>query len=166
MYLWRPSALAITDPEQMLYSGGFFSDADRATMTQVRKASGKQLAAQTFVFEDKRLPEMLFRYRARNFPQTLNGDEREQWKEFCSQRLTDQAAGASVVVDDFRQRLRHLRRAARYRRRTHGHFAHLAAYADALLQICALVNAITPQTEFDFVASRAAPTPDKFWRSG
>ena len=96
------------DPEQMLYSGGFFSNADRATMNRVRAASGKQLAAQTFVFEDKRLPEILFRYRARNFPETLNADEQADWKEFCELRLTNKFAGASIVLDEYRDKLQQL----------------------------------------------------------
>ena len=103
-----PERAPITDPEQMLYSGGFFGNADRATMNRVRTASGKQLAAQTFVFEDKRLPEMLFRYRARNFPDTLRADEQADWKEFCELRLTNKYAGASIVFDEYRSQLQQL----------------------------------------------------------
>jgi exodeoxyribonuclease I len=125
---------AITDPEQMLYSGGFFSDADRTTMTQVRKASGKQLATQTFVFEDKRLPEILFRYRARNFPQTLTADEREQWREFCVQRLTDSSAGAGMVLDTYRAQLEVLQAAAPDDARRQKILQQLSAYADVLVQ--------------------------------
>jgi exodeoxyribonuclease-1 len=29
------------------------------------------------------LPELLFRYRARNFPGSLSTDERDQWREHC-----------------------------------------------------------------------------------
>ena len=59
---------SITDPDRMLYSGGFFSDADKRIMEQVRDSSPDELREQAFPFEDARLPEMLFRYRARNFP--------------------------------------------------------------------------------------------------
>jgi exodeoxyribonuclease-1 len=131
-----PERIAITDPEQMLYSGGFFSDADRATMTQVRKASGKQLAVQTFVFEDKRLPEILFRYRARNFPQTLTGDEQEQWREFCVQRLTDPVAGAGIVVDVYRERLAALQAESPNDGKRSALLQQLSAHADALLAKC------------------------------
>jgi exodeoxyribonuclease-1 len=128
-----PERAALTDPEQMLYSGGFFSDADRATMTQVRKASAKQLATQTFAFEDKRLPEILFRYRARNFPQTLNSDERDQWKEFCLQRLTDPKAGAGIVIDTYRQQLEALSKVVPDDERRQQILQQLAEYADELL---------------------------------
>src|SRR5690606_20464323 len=103
-----PTRAELTDPEQMLYSGGFFSNGDRATMARVRSASGPQLASQNFIFEDRRLPEMLFRYRARNCPQTLNADEMEQWREFCLQRLTDPAAGGAITLDDYRRRIEEL----------------------------------------------------------
>ncbi|GIR14560.1 MAG: hypothetical protein CM15mP25_3150 [Gammaproteobacteria bacterium] len=36
-----------------------------------------------FSFADQRLPEMLFRYRARNFPDTLSDEEAAQWREHC-----------------------------------------------------------------------------------
>jgi exodeoxyribonuclease-1 len=92
----------------MLYSGGFFSAADRLAMQSVSRADGDALAHHTFIFEDRRLPELLWRYRARNFPETLSADEREDWREFCHRRLTDPAAGAGIVLGAYRQRLMEL----------------------------------------------------------
>jgi exodeoxyribonuclease-1 len=133
-----PERAPVVDPEQMLYSGGFFSEADRATMTQVRKASGKQLASETFVFEDERLPKILFRYRARNFPQSLTADEQAEWKEFCAQRLTDPTAGASVVVGDYRLQLETLMTTERDNPQRMQVLRELAAHADALLAASAV----------------------------
>ncbi len=82
-----------TDPDLMLYSGGFFGDRDRKAMEQVRALSPGELATSTIAFEDKRLPEMLFRYRARNYPDTLSADERAEWEEFRFQRITEPDAG-------------------------------------------------------------------------
>ena len=62
----------ITDPDRMLYSGGFFSHNDKRVMDQVRESSPEELPSTTFPFEDSRLPEMLFRYRARNYPESLS----------------------------------------------------------------------------------------------
>ena len=89
------------DPDVMLYSGGFFSDADRDTMNQVRRCNPDELASQTFSFADNRLDEMLFRYRARNYPDSLNESEFEQWEEFRYQRLTDPEAGSGLVMKDY-----------------------------------------------------------------
>ncbi len=99
---------AITDPDRMLYSGGFFSDADRRSMDRARAASAAELAQESFVFEDTRLPEMLFRYRARNFPDSLNYAERAQWEEQRFQYLTDPEAGASITLDEFQATIEQL----------------------------------------------------------
>lgn len=98
-----------TDPEQMLYSGGFFSAGDRKLMQRVAAASGDQLRDESFPFEDQRLPELLLRYRARNFPQSLTEMERAQWEEFRFQRLTEAEAGASLCLDEYFARIDALR---------------------------------------------------------
>lgn len=98
----------VTDPDVALYSGGFFSDADRHTMTRLHSMSADSLGQDALFFEDARLPELLFRYRARNYPHTLGHDERERWREFCRERLTTAAAG-SLSLDAYRQRIGELR---------------------------------------------------------
>lgn len=92
-----------SDPEQMLYSGGFFSANDKQVMSEVRAANEQQLKDQRFYFEDKRLDEMLFRYRARHFPDTLDEQEVGLWEEYRFERLTNPDAGASIVMDDFHE---------------------------------------------------------------
>ena len=57
------------DPEQQLYDG-FLGDRDRRLCEQVRTAEPEQLARDEWPFDDERLPELLFRYRARNFAET------------------------------------------------------------------------------------------------
>ncbi len=89
-----------SDPERMLY-GGFVPDADRRLMERVRACSARQLAAESFPFEDPRLPELLFRYRARNFPDSLSTEESARWEEFRFQRLTDPEAGASICLEAY-----------------------------------------------------------------
>ena len=92
----------------MLYNGGFFSPADRQRMDQVRKTPIEQLAQLHLGFDDRRLNEMLFRYRARNYPHTLSAEEQEIWEEYRIARITDPAAGASIVIDDYDQQLNRL----------------------------------------------------------
>lgn len=96
------------DPEQMLYSGGFFDEQDKRLMQKVRSTAAEDLATIEFPFKDPRLTELLFRYRARNFPHTLNPAEQQRWREFCQWRLTDPAAGAGMVRQQFQQRLTEL----------------------------------------------------------
>lgn len=98
-----------TDPEQMLYAG-FFEDDDRKVMQRVKRSDPEALLTSNFNFSDKRLPELLWRYRARNFPHTLTKDEKKQWKEFCYKRLTDSSFGASMVEGAFSERVSELQK--------------------------------------------------------
>lgn len=90
-----------SDPDLMIYSGGFFSSNDKATMERVRQASVIELAEDEFNFDDPRLPEMLFRYKARNFRETLTSDEQEQWERYRYQRLTDSKLGSISFQEYF-----------------------------------------------------------------
>jgi exodeoxyribonuclease-1 len=85
------------DPDLQIYAGGFFSDSDRARMETIRNTSPEKLAALNLSFDDKRLPEMLFRYRARNYPETLSNEEMENWNAFRHQRFIDPAAGPRTL---------------------------------------------------------------------
>ncbi|MGJ7514796.1 exodeoxyribonuclease I [Pseudomonas baetica] len=88
------------DPEQQLYDG-FIGDRDRRLCEQVRTVDPQQLAREKWLFDDERLPELLFRYRARNFPDTLSFEEQERWRLFCQKRLSDLEWGAPNTLDSF-----------------------------------------------------------------
>lgn len=77
----------LTDPDEQLYAGGFISKTDREKLNWLLTQPADTLGEQDVSFEDARLPDMLFRYRARNYPGTLSGEEMERWEEFRSQRL-------------------------------------------------------------------------------
>lgn len=104
----EPGFATPTDPEQCLYEG-FLDERDKTTAAAVRGADAETLATTTFSFHDRRLPELLFRYRARNFPQTLSTSERRDWDEFRQQRLTDPEAGAGITLAEFRREIQRLR---------------------------------------------------------
>lgn len=123
----------ITDPDRMLYSGGFFSDADRRTMDRIRTMAPAELAGQSFVFEDDRLAEMLFRYRARNYPDTLNEQEFGQWEDFRYQRLTDPAADAGLCLETWQQEIEALLAAGDLPADKEQLLQDLLAYGDFLL---------------------------------
>ncbi|WP_160106287.1 exodeoxyribonuclease I [Pseudomonas izuensis] len=88
------------DPEQQLYDG-FIGDRDRRLCEQVRTVDPQQLAQAHWPFDDERLPELLFRYRARNFPDTLSFDEQERWRIFCQKRLSAPEWGAPNTLESF-----------------------------------------------------------------
>lgn len=103
--IYGPDEFAVSeDPEQQLYDG-FIGDRDRRLCEQVRLADPQNLARQQWPFDDERLPELLFRYRARNFTETLSDAEQERWLGFCRQRLLDPQLGAPNTLESFRQGL-------------------------------------------------------------
>lgn len=85
------------DPDLMIYSGGFFSQKDKLAMQKIRQTPAQQLANLTLDFDDARLPEMLFRYRGRNYPDTLTTAERPIWRDFCRQRLLHPDAAGNLT---------------------------------------------------------------------
>lgn len=121
------------DPEQMLYSGGFFDDQDKRLMQKIRLLAPEVLAQTDFNFKDARLPELLFRYRARNFPETLNAAEQLRWRDFCRRRLTDPAAGAGIVYDELQRRIAEKLAGGESTAAQQDLLKHLAQYADSLL---------------------------------
>lgn len=102
------SFAASSDPEQQLYDG-FIGDRDRRLCEQVRSAQPQSLANDKWPFDDARLPELLFRYRARNFPDSLSSDEGQRWVDFCRQRLSDPQFGAPNTLAQFHAALEQLR---------------------------------------------------------
>ncbi|MFV0278846.1 MAG: exodeoxyribonuclease I, partial [Parahaliea sp.] len=82
--------------------------ANLAALRAQREADPQALSSQSFPFDDARLPEMLFRYRARNFPASLSPAERAQWEEFRFQCLTEPEAGASLCMEQYQAEIPHL----------------------------------------------------------
>lgn len=97
-----------SDPDWMLYSGGFFGPSDKKAMDLIRETPARELGALQLAFQDRRLEEMFFRYRARNYHHTLSGDELNRWEEYRQRRLLKQGQGASLTYAEFEQRIRTL----------------------------------------------------------
>ena len=91
--VYRRAEEAGVDVDQDLY-GGFVGNTDRRQINRLRTLAPEALAAVRTSFEDPRLDELLFRYRARNFPETLTADESASWREHCAARLREGAGGA------------------------------------------------------------------------
>ena len=88
------------DPDQQLYGGGFFSGVDRDAMEALRQADPEELKRAEPGFQDPRLPEMLFRYRARNYPASLSPEEQQQWQQFCQERWRVQQAEVEAQLQE------------------------------------------------------------------
>ncbi|MGE0969893.1 exodeoxyribonuclease I [Klebsiella sp. WOUb02] len=64
--------------DTQLYNG-FFSDADRTAMKIVLETEPRNLPALDITFADPRIERLLFNYRARNFPGSLDEAEQQRW---------------------------------------------------------------------------------------
>ncbi len=93
----RPAPAAAPDVDEDLY-GGFVGNEDRRALQKLRSLSPEQLAARVAEgrvgLQDRRLEALLWRYRARNFPESLSPPEREAWAAHCAARLHEGADGA------------------------------------------------------------------------
>ena len=93
---------ADTDPDHMIYSGGFFPGQDRKLMDTIRATPPEKLGRLSWPFNDSRLKEMLFRYRARNYPATLSLDESRLWQTQRLARLNRPADDRQLNPETFR----------------------------------------------------------------
>ena len=98
-----------SDPDRMLYSGGFFSSADRHLMSKILGIAPKDLGRHLWSFQDPRLQLMLFRYRARNYPETLNLEESAMWDRDRRARLVSTGDPDYFTLESFRAAVGELR---------------------------------------------------------
>jgi exodeoxyribonuclease-1 len=85
------------DVDEDLY-GGFVDDTDRAVLARLVDLPPEELARQKPRLRDGRLEELLFRYRARNFPETLADEERARWDAHRHARLHEGAGGCETLA--------------------------------------------------------------------
>jgi len=128
---WQ-DVVAVPDPEFMLYQG-FLSHRDRSLCEQVRCADAKTLSQQTFAFSDRRLAELLFRYRARNFPESLSKEESHQWEEFRFQRLNEKLCDDYYDLESYHGRIAELLSASQLTERDRVILEDLARWAVKIL---------------------------------
>ncbi len=88
------------DPELSLY-GGFLPDADRPLLDRVRGAPSTALAGLQNSFRDPRYAELMFRYRARHYPQTLEPDEQLRWREYVARKLSYDTGIATLTLPQY-----------------------------------------------------------------
>lgn len=93
---------ASPDVDEDLY-GGFVGNQDRRLLTSARHMSGQELAQLRANFQDARLEELLFRYRARNFHDSLSEEEQEEWENHRIAKLIHGKQNARTVEAYFDQ---------------------------------------------------------------
>jgi exodeoxyribonuclease-1 len=91
---------AATDTDIALYDC-FLSDDDRPLLRAVRETPPEQLGSRPFAFKDARCVDLLFRYRARNWPHTLNADEAQRWGELRRRRLETATPATPRTLEEY-----------------------------------------------------------------
>ncbi len=75
------------DVDASLYGGSFLGDADKSTALEIRNADQTTLGNYNPSFQDNRLSELFFRYKARNFPSVLSEEEHIRWENYRREKL-------------------------------------------------------------------------------
>ncbi len=101
--VFRRPPEAPPDVDQGLY-GGFVGNEDRRRLNRLRGLPPEELARDGTGFDDGRLAELVWRYRARNFPQTLTPEDQERWEAHRMAMLVE-GEGGGLTFDALFERL-------------------------------------------------------------
>ena len=91
--------------DDQLYSG-FWSTSDGSEMLKIRMSDVDEFSALQLKVNNKRLREMMPLYKARNFPDKLNSEEREAWEAHKIKALT--GGGKNSRFAKFSERMHEL----------------------------------------------------------
>lgn len=86
--------------EYALYQG-FISKRDQLSLQQLFDAETASSAAADLLFDDERLNQMWFRFKARNFPHGLSFEQQQRWRQYCHDRLHFGVDAPARTIDDF-----------------------------------------------------------------
>ncbi|MGC4061481.1 MAG: exodeoxyribonuclease I [Aquabacterium sp.] len=100
LYARTDAARAEVDVDEDLY-GGFVGNEDRRVLQRLKALAPEQLTDRGQGFVDERLEEVLFRYRARNFPATLSEAEQARWQALRTARLLEGHGGGLSMAAFF-----------------------------------------------------------------
>ena len=92
--------------DTQLYGGSFFDSTDKNKMSIVRASDVQELGKLDLTFKDDRLELLLPLYKARNYPKSLDSEERATWETFRERKLL--GGGTESRAGKFFQRLAEL----------------------------------------------------------
>jgi exodeoxyribonuclease-1 len=99
----EPQQSVPDDVDLALYSGRFLSSHDKDLLAGLPLMDAEALSQLDLAFDDGRYLELLFRYRARNFPQSLSQSEWKRWQKVRRDKLmgiSHTKTAASRVQDE------------------------------------------------------------------
>lgn len=91
----------VNDPDCSLYNG-FIQKKDRSTLDYIRINQNFNIDLK---FDDNKFHEMLFRYKARNFPSQLSDIELNRWEDYRLDRIKN---GGSLTLNEFKEEVENM----------------------------------------------------------
>ncbi|RKS87281.1 exodeoxyribonuclease I subunit C [Orbus hercynius] len=91
-----PSYPIDNDVDSQIYNG-FFDNYDKSLCELIRDTDPARLDTLKLVPHDARLKALFFRYKARNYPQTLTESEKVQWRDHCQDKLNEEAVRQYLI---------------------------------------------------------------------
>ncbi len=116
--------------DAQLYDG-FFGDTDKTAMIAVRAAGADELSDLVESCKDSRLKALLPLYKARNFPKSLNDDERAAWEKFVQSKLFE---GNEPAIKKYFARLEELTQQTTLTKNQQYLLEELKLYGESLMQ--------------------------------
>jgi exodeoxyribonuclease-1 len=98
-----------SDVDYALYEGGFVSDGDKSLLEEWLEQPVENLSKSIPKFNDYRLPELAFRYVARNYPDLLLERDAAKWQSQCRFKLLEGDEGGLSRYEQFCQALLNLK---------------------------------------------------------
>jgi exodeoxyribonuclease-1 len=87
--------------DQRLYTIGFPEPADISVMNKVRQSVAEQLVGFQGSFINEQYNELLFRYRARNYPHLLEDSEIQKWQQHLEARFTQTNKVECLALNEY-----------------------------------------------------------------
>lgn len=87
--------------DECLYSIDFPTPADMQVMDKIRHAQAEQLVLYQGAFENESFNEVLFRYRGRNYPMTLDEHELSKWQQHLQMRFGQNGKKACLSLQEY-----------------------------------------------------------------
>ncbi len=97
-----------SDADASIYDG-FIGEGDKRRCANVHATPPAMLGTRDFGFQDARLPELLLRYRARNWPDSLTADEHARWNAYRRHRLVDDSGLSELTFTQYAEQIADLR---------------------------------------------------------
>ncbi len=96
----------VDDTDFEIYSGGFFPDSDKAQFQAIHHSAPSEKLGLGIHFQDKRVPEMLMRHVARNWPEVLTEEQKRRWKSFCASRILSPPGNVMINWEFYQRKIK------------------------------------------------------------